>query len=109
MPEGDDQWTDDEVEEAFPLGDGVAETEAIVNCPHCGEPNEIALDPGGGSEQEYVEDCGVCCRPWLMYVRYTRDGSAEVEVYSSEECPPVSGPPPAPVPPPFPTGRTAAG
>jgi hypothetical protein len=47
-------------------------------CPHCGEENTIALDPGGGSTQEYVEDCQVCCQPWLVTVRYGADGSAEV-------------------------------
>jgi hypothetical protein len=80
----DEEWTDDDIEEEFPLGDGTAETEAIVMCPHCGEANEVALDPGSGSDQEYVEDCQVCCRPWLMYVRYDRDGMAEVEVYASD-------------------------
>lgn len=79
-----DDWTDDDLDSEFPLGDGTAETEALVECPHCGESNEISLDPGSGSDQEYVEDCQVCCRPWLMYVRYGRDGSAEVEVYASD-------------------------
>ena len=81
---GEDDWTDDELESEFPLGDGTAQTEAIVECPHCGEANEIAIDPGSGNDQEYVEDCQVCCRPWLMYVRYTSDGSVEVEVYASD-------------------------
>jgi len=80
----DEDWSDEDIETEFPLGDGTAETEAIVYCPSCGEANEVALDPGGGSDQEYVEDCQVCCRPWLMYVKYGRDGSAEVEVYSSD-------------------------
>jgi len=40
----------------------------------------MALDPGGGSIQEYVEDCQVCCRPWRVTVRYGTDGSAEVSV-----------------------------
>ena len=79
-----DDWTDDDLDSEFPLGDGTAETEALVQCPHCGESNEISLDPGSGSDQEYVEDCQVCCRPWLMYVRYGRDGSVEVEVYASD-------------------------
>jgi hypothetical protein len=80
----DDELTDEDVEAEFPLGDGTAETETLVYCPHCGEPNEIALDPGSGGSQEYVEDCQVCCRPWLMYVKYARDGTAEVEVYASD-------------------------
>lgn len=86
MTDPDDigDWTHDAIDEEFPLGDGTADTEATVYCPHCGEPNEVALDPGSGDEQEYVEDCQVCCHPWLMYVRYARDGSAEVEVYASD-------------------------
>lgn len=80
----DEKWTEDEIEAEFPLGDGDAETEAFVECPYCGETNEVALDPGSGSDQEYVEDCQVCCRPWLMHVRYTRDGTADIEVIRSD-------------------------
>jgi cysteine-rich CPXCG protein len=71
---------DDELDEEFPLGDGTAETSATVSCPYCGEINEIGLDPGSGSEQEYVEDCQVCCRAWHVTVVYHPDGSAEVSV-----------------------------
>jgi hypothetical protein len=70
----------DELEEEFPLGDGTAQLEATVRCPYCGESVEVALDPGGGPTQEYVEDCQVCCRPWQVSVRYQADGSAEVDV-----------------------------
>jgi Cysteine-rich CPXCG len=84
MMERGEEWTDDEINEEFPVGDGTAETETVVTCPYCGEPNEIALDPGSGSDQEYVEDCQVCCRPLLMYVHYDRLGHAEVEVYTSD-------------------------
>ncbi|HYT04112.1 MAG TPA: CPXCG motif-containing cysteine-rich protein [Gemmatimonadales bacterium] len=59
-------------------GDRAAESEVLVICPHCGEANELGLDPGGGPEQQYVEDCQVCCRPWRVTVRYAADGSAEV-------------------------------
>lgn len=68
----------DPLEEEFPLGDGVADREAEVACPHCGEVSSIALDPGSGGMQEYVEDCPVCCQPWRVRVRYRPDGSAEV-------------------------------
>ena len=85
MGDTDDiEWTSDDVDEEFPLGDGTAETEAVVYCPHCGEANEISLDPGGGDNQDYVEDCHVCCQPWQVRVRYGRDGRAEVEVRSSD-------------------------
>lgn len=80
----DDDWTDEDIDAEFPLGDGNAETEAFVECPYCGESNEVTLDPGSGNDQEYVEDCQVCCRPWLMHVRYARDGTAEIEVIRSD-------------------------
>lgn len=70
----------DDLDEEFPLGNGTAETGATVCCPFCGEVNEIVLDPGSGSEQEYVEDCQVCCRPWWLTVRYLSDGSADITV-----------------------------
>jgi len=71
---------DDGLDEEFPLGDGTLETGASVLCPYCGEINEIALDPGSGTQQEYVEDCQVCCRPWRVVVHYLPDGAAEVSV-----------------------------
>ena len=80
----EEEWTQDRIDDEFPLGDGDAETEAFIECPYCGETNEITLDPGSGSDQEYVEDCQVCCRPWLMHVRYARDGSAEIKVIRSD-------------------------
>ncbi len=70
----------DSLDEHFPLGDGTADTEAIVICPYCAQPVEIALDPGGGATQEYVEDCEVCCQPWQVAVRYHLDGGAQVIV-----------------------------
>ena len=73
-------FPDDDLDEEFPLGDGTAETGAKVCCPYCGGMNEIALDPGSGSEQDYVEDCQVCCQPWRVTVRYLPDGGADVSV-----------------------------
>ena len=77
----DGDWLEDE----FPLGDGTADTDALVACPYCGETNEIALDPGSGARQDYVEDCQVCCRPWQVAVSYAADGSAAVRVTPLDE------------------------
>ena len=76
----DEDWTEEEIETQFPLGDGTAETEAIVYCPHCGEANEVALDPGSGDDQEYVEDCQVCCRPWEVEVTIDEEGRVSIEL-----------------------------
>jgi cysteine-rich CPXCG protein len=70
----------DPLDEEFPLGDGVADLEAEVTCPYCGEGCTIALDPGGGEEQDYVEDCPVCCQPWQVRVHYDGSGVASVSV-----------------------------
>lgn len=69
---------DDDLDDEFPLGDGVADTAAEVWCPYCGEASEIAVDPGGGSLQHYVEDCPVCCRPWQVTVHFAFDGTVTV-------------------------------
>jgi hypothetical protein len=68
------------LDEDFPLGDGTADLDATVACPYCSATVEITLDPGSGSDQEYVEDCEVCCQPWQVTVRYGNDGRAEVTV-----------------------------
>ncbi len=59
-------------------GDPELETEAEVACPYCGEPVVLRLDPAGGTSQEYVQDCDVCCQPWLVRVRYEETGHAQV-------------------------------
>ena len=74
----------DELEEEFPLGDGTAETSAEVVCPYCSESVEISVDPGGGSFQQYVEDCEVCCNPWQVSVRFI-DGIPTVDVLPLDE------------------------
>ena len=76
---------DPSLDEDFPRGDGVADVTAEVYCPYCGEPVEIALDPGSGSHQEYVEDCQVCCQPWRVSVYYDADGRADVQVSPEDE------------------------
>ena len=68
----------------FPLGEGTADLSADVTCPYCAEATEIALDPGSGAHQAYVEDCPVCCQPWNVRVEYAGDGSARVEVSALE-------------------------
>lgn len=80
----EEEWTEEVIEDEFPAGDGTAETEAEIECPYCGQYNEIALDPGSGADQEYVEDCQVCCRSLLMYVKYDKQGHADVEVLRAD-------------------------
>jgi len=73
----------DPLDADFPLGDGTADLEAAVTCPYCAESVSIALDPGSGGAQDYVEDCPVCCQPWQVSVRYLGDGTAQVSLAES--------------------------
>ena len=80
----DDRDDGDDLEDEFPLGDGTVDTDAMVVCPYCGEPVDIALDPAGGTDQRYEEDCEVCCQPWQVHVTYDREGHAAVSVTALE-------------------------
>jgi hypothetical protein len=72
-----------DLDEEFPLGDGTVDTDATVICPYCAEEVAIALDPGSGAVQEYIEDCAVCCQPWTVLVSY-HEGLADVAVRALE-------------------------
>jgi len=50
--------------------------EIEATCPYCGEPITFVVDEGGGSDQRYVEDCEVCCRPIDVRVRAEDDGDS---------------------------------
>jgi hypothetical protein len=76
---------EDPLEAEFPLGDGTADTGAQVMCPYCGQINDVVLDPGSGTRQEYVEDCQVCCNPWRLRVFYGSDGAANVEAGTMDD------------------------
>jgi hypothetical protein len=58
---------------------------AVVSCPHCGAEVDLLIDAGGGPIQEYVEDCEVCCRPWLVRVVLKGDGRADVDVRTLDQ------------------------
>ena len=52
--------------------------ESSYICDACGEDIVIPLDPSQGSEQEYVEDCPVCCRPSVIHVEFDEQGESRV-------------------------------
>jgi Cysteine-rich CPXCG len=43
-------------------------------CPTCGEQIVIPLDSSGGAEQQYVEDCPVCCNPNVIHLEFFGEG-----------------------------------
>lgn len=56
-----------------------------VDCPYCGEMNEIEVDPSAGRRQSYTEDCQVCCRPWVVKIKIDSEGGAEVRLYAEDD------------------------
>ena len=55
-----------------------AKDEGAYICPTCGEQIVIPLDPSGGTEQKYVEDCPVCCNPNVVHVEVFGDDTPRV-------------------------------
>lgn len=56
-----------------------------VQCPYCGESFETNVDASAGN-QEYIEDCYVCCRPIVFCLAADADGSVvNLETRREEE------------------------
>ena len=58
---------------------------ADIACPYCGEMITVFVDDSAG-EQDYVEDCQVCCRPIEIRVRLDEDGVPSVEARGQDEA-----------------------
>ncbi len=57
----------------------------IVQCPYCGETIETAVDTSAGN-QEYIEDCQVCCRPIVFRLTTDTDGNLlDLEVHRDDD------------------------
>ena len=58
--------------------------EHIIDCPYCGESIGILID-ASIPEQQYIEDCQVCCRPITLTVSVKEDGSARVRASAEND------------------------
>jgi len=56
--------------------------ECEITCPYCWEEIGIGVDTSV-AEQEYVEDCSVCCRPIVL--RCVCDDATVIEVTARAE------------------------
>ncbi len=56
-----------------------------MSCPYCGEPVELDIDEDGGSRQEFVQDCPVCCQPWQVAVRQDAEGEWTASLQTADE------------------------
>ena len=59
-------------------------SETNISCPYCGETISVLVDDSL-PEQNYVEDCQVCCRPIVLDVTVDLDGDIQVSARSENE------------------------
>ena len=53
-------------------------------CPSCFEEVDTFPDPGGGTNQTYVEDCPLCCRPNVLRASWDDDAGGFLVVAERE-------------------------
>lgn len=66
----------------FSSSSGLAER--TIHCPYCGETIDILIDLSV-PQQDYIEDCHVCCRPINFGIAVDSEGDAYVSVRSDNE------------------------
>jgi hypothetical protein len=58
--------------------------EQSVQCPYCGETINLLIDDSV-PQQNYIEDCQVCCQPINLKVVVDPGGSTNVFATSGDE------------------------
>lgn len=58
--------------------------ETYIACPYCGETIAVLID-ASVADQQYIEDCQVCCRPINFIVRVDEVQAVTVNVFHENE------------------------
>ena len=58
--------------------------EEKINCPYCGEAIDVLIE-AEDMEQQYIEDCQVCCKPITFVISSNLDGDLCVSVHGENE------------------------
>jgi len=58
--------------------------EVEFHCPYCGERISVLVDCSE-AEQQYVEDCQVCCSPILLRIRVDESGLPVLDAVRENE------------------------
>jgi len=58
---------------------------ADIACPDCGETITLVVDDSAG-DQQYIEDCHVCCRPIEVRVSVDDDGTVDVAAWGQDDA-----------------------
>jgi len=59
-------------------------TEKHIVCPYCGETIDVLID-SSDTDQQYIEDCQVCCQPINFLISQRESGELSVNVFSDDE------------------------
>lgn len=56
----------------------------LVDCPYCGEENEIVLEASTDGD-DFIEDCQVCCRPISYQLVVSINGEQTLMCHAEDE------------------------
>ncbi|RMW97186.1 CPXCG motif-containing cysteine-rich protein [Pseudoxanthomonas spadix] len=56
-----------------------------IHCPYCGQALDIAVDVSAG-DQDYIEDCQVCCRPISIALAVDDQGRAHLSARAENDA-----------------------
>ena len=56
----------------------------VIDCPYCGEAIELLIDDSAG-DQQYIEDCQVCCRPITITMAIDDEGELQVTAMGEDD------------------------
>lgn len=62
----------------------LSQEEVKIHCPYCGEPLHVLIDCSV-PQQDYIEDCQVCCRPINFDITVGIEGDISVVVSHENE------------------------
>lgn len=54
-------------------------------CPYCGETIEMQVDCSL-VEQNYIEDCSVCCRPIVVKITILDNENINMDILTENDC-----------------------
>ncbi len=58
--------------------------EIATSCPYCGEMITLLVDESV-EQQQYIEDCQVCCRPMEIRMSVSADGSCQIDIRAEND------------------------
>lgn len=56
-----------------------------IQCPYCWEQLDVIIE-NCGEDQQYVEDCQVCCRPINFHIIVNEYQKVQVNVFTDDEA-----------------------